>query len=138
MLAYVLTIGDVSRFRRGKQLASYVGLIPWEETFWRTAEAGSDHETRQSLAGLVSSGSGADCSALQSPLLPGVSASLPSDASRIRNRDYPMRRDSGAWVTLGKSTAHLGLRTLIGFLSSCTFARSATVSHRRFGAGTVI
>src|SRR6266849_6393333 len=31
-LAYVLTIGDVSRFRRGKQVASYLGLIPGEES----------------------------------------------------------------------------------------------------------
>src|SRR5579863_5446537 len=31
-LAYVLTIGDVSRFQRGKQGASYLGLIPREES----------------------------------------------------------------------------------------------------------
>jgi transposase len=31
-LAYVLTVGDVSRFQRGKQVASYLGLIPREET----------------------------------------------------------------------------------------------------------
>ena len=31
-LAYVLTIGEVNRFRRGKQVASYVGLIPREES----------------------------------------------------------------------------------------------------------
>jgi transposase len=31
-LVFVLTIGDVSRFRRGKQVASYVGLIPREES----------------------------------------------------------------------------------------------------------
>ncbi len=31
-LAYVLTIGDVSRFQRGKQVASYVGLIPREHS----------------------------------------------------------------------------------------------------------
>jgi transposase len=31
-LAFVLTIGDVSRFARGKQVASYVGLIPREES----------------------------------------------------------------------------------------------------------
>ena len=31
-LAYVLTMGDVSRFPRGKQVASYLGLIPREET----------------------------------------------------------------------------------------------------------
>src|SRR5205823_337636 len=29
-LAYVLTLGDVSRFPRGKQVASYLGLIPTE------------------------------------------------------------------------------------------------------------
>jgi transposase len=31
-LAFVLTLGDVSRFPRGKQVASYVGLIPREES----------------------------------------------------------------------------------------------------------
>jgi len=31
-LAYVLTIGDVTRFARGKQVASYLGLIPREES----------------------------------------------------------------------------------------------------------
>jgi transposase len=31
-LAFVLTIGDVTRFRRGKQVASYLGLIPREES----------------------------------------------------------------------------------------------------------
>jgi transposase len=29
-LAFVLTLGDVTRFRRGKQVASYLGLIPRE------------------------------------------------------------------------------------------------------------
>lgn len=29
-LAFVLTVGDVTRFRRGKQVASYLGLIPRE------------------------------------------------------------------------------------------------------------
>lgn len=29
-LAYVLTMGDVSRFHRGKKVASYLGLIPRE------------------------------------------------------------------------------------------------------------
>jgi transposase len=31
-LAFVLTIGDVSRFQRGKQVASYLGLIPREQS----------------------------------------------------------------------------------------------------------
>ena len=31
-LAFVLTLGDVSHFRRGKQVASYLGLIPRERS----------------------------------------------------------------------------------------------------------
>ena len=31
-LAYVLTMGDIARFRRGKQVASYLGLIPREHS----------------------------------------------------------------------------------------------------------
>jgi len=31
-LAFVLTIGDIGRFPRGKQVASYLGLIPREES----------------------------------------------------------------------------------------------------------
>ena len=31
-LAFVLTIGDAARFRRGKQVASYLGLIPREHS----------------------------------------------------------------------------------------------------------
>ncbi|PYX06877.1 MAG: IS110 family transposase, partial [Acidobacteria bacterium] len=31
-LAFVLTVGDVSRFQRGKQVASYLGLIRREES----------------------------------------------------------------------------------------------------------
>jgi transposase len=31
-LAFVLTLGDVSRFKRGKQVASYLGLIPLERS----------------------------------------------------------------------------------------------------------
>ena len=31
-LAFVVTLGDVSRFKRGKQVASYLGLIPSEHS----------------------------------------------------------------------------------------------------------
>ena len=31
-LAFVVTLGDVSRFARGKQVASYLGLIPRERS----------------------------------------------------------------------------------------------------------
>jgi len=31
-LAFAVTIGDARRFRRGKEVASYLGLIPWEDS----------------------------------------------------------------------------------------------------------
>ena len=40
-LAFVLTLGDVSRFRRGKQVASYLGLIPSERSSSQRRRLGS-------------------------------------------------------------------------------------------------
>jgi len=40
-LAYVLTMGDVSRFKRGKQVASYLGLIPSEKSSSNRQHLGS-------------------------------------------------------------------------------------------------
>jgi transposase len=40
-LAFVLTMGDVSRFQRGKQLASYLGLISREYSSGRHQRFGS-------------------------------------------------------------------------------------------------
>ena len=40
-LAYVLTMGDVSRFQRGKQVASYLGLIPSERSSSQRRRLGS-------------------------------------------------------------------------------------------------
>lgn len=40
-LAFVLTIGDVSRFQRSRQLASYLGLIPEENSSSHTRRLGS-------------------------------------------------------------------------------------------------
>jgi len=40
-LAFVVTIGDVRRFRRGKQVASYLGLIPRERSSGDTRRLGS-------------------------------------------------------------------------------------------------
>jgi transposase len=40
-LAYVLTMGDVSRFQRGKQVASYLGLIPSEHSSSHRRRLGS-------------------------------------------------------------------------------------------------
>jgi transposase len=40
-LAYVLTMGDVSRFQRGKQVASYLGLIPREHSSGKRQKLGA-------------------------------------------------------------------------------------------------
>jgi transposase len=40
-LAYVLTMGDVNRFQRGKQVASYLGLIPSERSSSQRRRLGS-------------------------------------------------------------------------------------------------
>jgi transposase len=40
-LAFVLTIGDVTRFKRGKQVASYLGLIPSENSSSNRRRLGS-------------------------------------------------------------------------------------------------
>ena len=44
-LAYVLTMGDVSRFARGKQVASYLGLVPLEDSSGNRRRLG--HITKQ-------------------------------------------------------------------------------------------
>jgi len=59
-LAYVLTIGDVKRFCRGKQVASYLGLIPREESSGGRQKTGSDHQTGQSAAACLAGGSRAN------------------------------------------------------------------------------
>jgi transposase len=40
-LADVLTLGEVTRFKRGKQVASYLGLVPREHSwgFWETTNS---------------------------------------------------------------------------------------------------
>jgi transposase len=40
-LAFVVTIGDVGRFKRGKQVASYLGLIPSEHSSGSKRRLGS-------------------------------------------------------------------------------------------------
>jgi len=48
-LAFVLTIGDVSRFARGKQVGSYLGLIPSEESSGQHRRLGSVSKQGNSL-----------------------------------------------------------------------------------------
>jgi hypothetical protein len=48
-LAFVLTLGDVSRFRRGKQVASYLGLIPRERSSGGKQRLGAINKQGNSL-----------------------------------------------------------------------------------------
>jgi transposase len=48
-LAFVLTLGDVSRFKRGKQVASYLGLIPRERSSGGKQRLGAINKQGNSL-----------------------------------------------------------------------------------------
>ena len=65
-LAYVLTIGDVTRFPRGKQVASYLGLIPREHSSGGRQKLGAISKQGNSSAAHVAGGSGANCGAFRS------------------------------------------------------------------------
>ncbi len=56
-LAFALTLGDVTRFPRGKQVASYLGLIPRGMHHRWTAAAGSHQQAGQWLSAHVAGGS---------------------------------------------------------------------------------
>jgi transposase len=63
-LAFTLTIGPAERFRRGKQIASYLGLIPSEYSSGGRQQAARTHQrTRQSVSAWPAGGSGAECGA---------------------------------------------------------------------------
>ena len=49
-LAFALTMGPVDRFRRGKQVASYLGLIPREPVSYTHLSARCDHTVSGSAA----------------------------------------------------------------------------------------
>src|SRR5437764_15467855 len=65
-LAYVLTLGDVSRFPRGTAGGQLPGSDSARALLGRTAEAGCDHQAGQPHAAHVAGGSGADRGALRS------------------------------------------------------------------------
>ena len=58
-LAFVLIIGKADRFQCGKQIASYLGLVPLEDSKWESAATGTYHETRELFVALPAGGSGA-------------------------------------------------------------------------------
>ena len=62
-LAFVLIIGRADRFQCGKQIASYLGLVPLEESSGQRRRLGPHHETKQLAAAFPAGGSGANHSA---------------------------------------------------------------------------
>lgn len=54
-LAFVLIIGDAERFQCGKQVASYLGLVPLEKSSGNRRRLGPYHQTRE-FAGALSAG----------------------------------------------------------------------------------
>ena len=60
-LAFVLTMGPAGRFRRGKQVASYFGLIPsgaFQRRWW--AAVRPHQQARKYVSARVAGGSGAE------------------------------------------------------------------------------
>jgi len=76
-LAYMLTMGDVSRFPRGKRVASYLGLIPCEHSSGGRQKLGAISKQGQSHAAHVAGGSGTNRGSFGPRVSPRVSAPLP-------------------------------------------------------------
>ena len=92
-LAFVLTIGDVSRFPRGKQVASYLGLIPREESSGGRQKLGAITKQGNRLVRIVAGGSGADCGALRSRI---SQSSICIAVTRSR-KAWPRWRRRASW-----------------------------------------
>jgi len=80
-LAYVLTIGDWRRFPRGKQVGSYLGLIPAEESSGDKRRLG--HISKQgNTAALAAGGVRGSCATARSELASAVCSVIDDQASR--------------------------------------------------------
>ena len=72
-LAFVLAIGPVTRFRRSKKIASYLGLNPSEESSGGRRRLGGDQQTGQHHGALAADRSSAPRSAVGSRAAAGLS-----------------------------------------------------------------
>ena len=60
-LAFVLTIGSIERFQRGRELVSYLGAESVGRFQWRAAAAGRDQQTGQQFYAPAADPGSADC-----------------------------------------------------------------------------
>ena len=95
-LAYVLTIGDVSRFPRGKQVASYLGLIPREHSSGGRQQLGGISKQGNRLLRMLLVEAAQIAVRFDPGISQGVSASLPSQAERCGQ--------SGSGAQVGRTT----------------------------------
>ena len=83
-MAFVLIIGEAERFQCGKQVASYLGLVPAGRVQWEPAPAGSHHQARQFDLALPAGGGGAGHGAQSSGMAQPVLS--PDDAAGTEDR----------------------------------------------------
>ena len=83
-LAFVLIIGQAERFDCGKQIASYLGLVPLGRFQWEPATAGAHHQTRKFDDALLAGGSGAGDGTQRARVAQQISP--PDDAARAEDR----------------------------------------------------
>ena len=81
-MAFVLTMGDVSRFPRGKQVASYLGLIPREYSSGGKQRLGSISKQGNGFMRMLLVEAAQSCGALRSADAVGIFASLPPESKR--------------------------------------------------------
>ncbi len=95
-LAFVLTMGDVTRFPRGKQVASYLGLIPREYSSGGHQRLGTDQQAGEPVPAHAARGSGASGGSLRPEVSFGVFAPLSHEAEG--------RGEGGGGEEVGDST----------------------------------
>ena len=95
-LAFVLIIGTVERFQCGKQIGSYVGLIPCGGLQRGPSTTRPHHQARQFSAAFLAGGSSASGSALRCGLAATVHASGAAPAKEHRQGGHgPQTRQCG-------------------------------------------
>src|SRR5215469_3317311 len=82
-LAFVLIIGNSERFSCGKQVASYLGLVPLEKSSGESATSGAHHQTGEFDRAFLAGGSGAGHGTQSARVAQQVSA--PGDAARTKD-----------------------------------------------------
>jgi Transposase IS116/IS110/IS902 family len=102
-LAFVLIIGKVERFHCGKQIASYLGLVPLEHSSGKRRRLGQHYQTGEFdvalFAGAGCARHGAQPAAMAQPVLP------PHDAARTKDRQSRLGPETGYSLVLDVAQA---------------------------------